>query len=123
MSKHPINMAIRFILEIVMLVVSAVWAWNQEQGNYRYLFVIGLPVLFAALWGIFAVRHDPSRSGKTVIATPGMLRLIIEFSLFGFVCWALFDLGAQTAALIFLLIVFVHYFFSIDRIKWLLKQK
>ena len=75
------------------------------------------------IWGVFAVKDDPSRSGKTVVQTPGILRLLLELGLFGVAAWMMLDLDYSLIALIFGLIVAIHYFVSFDRIAWLLKQK
>jgi len=75
------------------------------------------------LWGVFAVPNDPSRSGKTVVATPGLIRLILELVLFGVSAWMLFDLDFQKLGWIFSIAILIHYATSYDRIAWLLKQK
>jgi len=93
MSSNPINLAIRFILEISVLFIAAYWRWHQTAGFTQYFLAVGLPLLFASLWGIFTVKGDPSRSGKTIVQTPGLIRLFLELALFGFTCWALFDSG------------------------------
>jgi hypothetical protein len=121
MSNHPLNLALRFILEITALVVFAVWGWNSFTGPWRILAAIGLPVFFATLWGVFAVKGDPSRSGKTVVPTKGFVRLLLEILFFGLAALALFDLGFNTTGLAFSVLVLLHYGFSYRRVFWLLK--
>jgi hypothetical protein len=123
MSKHPVNMALRFILELAALVSVARWGFQLSDGAIRIVLAILFPVSFALIWGIFAVRNDPSRSGKTVIPTPGIIRLFLELGLFAAAAWMLFDLGFNTLAWSFLLALLVHYVSSLNRIRWLLKQK
>jgi len=123
MSKHPLNSAVRFLLELAGIAAFGIWAYNQSETGLRILLAILLPIGFALLWGVFAVRGDPSRSGKTVIHTPGIVRLLLELGLFGAAAWMLLDLDYSTIALIFGSTVVVHYFISFDRISWLLKQK
>jgi len=72
MRNHPLNLALRFLLEMGALVVFAVWGWNNFPGLWSILAAIGLPVFFATLWGVFAVKGDPSRSGKNGGAHPRM---------------------------------------------------
>ena len=96
-----LNLILRFFLEITGLVVLGIWGWKLGTGWFPYLLAVGMPVLIASIWGIFAVRGDPSRSGMTIIAVPGWLRLIIEVILFGFAAWSFFDLGYRTFGLIF----------------------
>jgi hypothetical protein len=123
MSKHPLNSLVRLALEIAAITTFAYWGYHQTLHWTRILLAIGLPLLFAILWGVFAVRNDPSRSGKTVIATPGFIRLLLELTLFGGAAWMQLDMNFSMAALIFGIALGLHYLFSYDRIGWLLKQK
>jgi len=118
-----LNLALRFILEMIMLFAVAYWGWKSHLGLLRYLFSIGLPILLAVLWGVFAVPNDPSRSGKTVVKTPGWIRLIMELAFFGFGAWALCWSGMSIVSYVFIFLVYVHYLFSLDRIRWMLKNK
>ena len=123
MSKHPVKLALRFFLEVSALIAFGLWGFGHFESPLRVLAAILLPVLFALLWGVFAVRDDPSRSGKTIIATPGVIRLILELALFGTAAWMFLDLAYSRLALIFATGTAVHYIFSFDRMDWLLKQK
>ena len=122
MANHPINLIFRFILEMFALISFAIWGWNLGDKNMKYVFAIGLPMLFALLWGIFAVPEDRSRSGKAPIPTSGWIRLLLELGLFTLACWMLYDLGYNQIALGLAIAIFVHYSISYDRIQWLLKQ-
>ena len=123
MSLHPLNSAVRLLLEICAIVTFGIWGYHQSETGIRILLAILLPLGFAVLWGVFAVRDDPSRSGKTVIQTPGIIRLMLELGLFGAAAWMLLDLNYSLIALIFGLTVSTHYILSYKRIAWLLKQK
>jgi len=123
MSLHHLNSAVRFLLEICAIATFGIWGYHQSETGIRILLAILLPLGFAVLWGVFAVRDDPSRSGKTVIQTPGILRLILELGLFGAAAWMMLDLDYSLIALIFGLTVLIHCIISYDRIAWLLKQK
>jgi hypothetical protein len=83
---------------------------------------VGLPVLAAAAWGVFAVRNDPSRSGKTVVKTPGAARLVLEAFFFIAAVLASNASLSVVMATVFALAVIAHYAASADRIRWLLKQ-
>ncbi len=122
MGNHPVNLFIRFILEISALLIMGVWGWIQGDGLFRYILAIGMPLIAATIRGVFAVPDDPSRSGKAPIPIPGILRLIIELSFFGFAVWACYDLGLSMLWWIFGLIVVIHYLISYDKIRWLIKQ-
>jgi hypothetical protein len=122
MGSHPLNLAARFLLEIVALVAIAYWGWSQQDGALRFVLAIGLPLLAAILWGTFAVPEDPSRSGKAPVPVPGVVRLVLELAFFAFAAWALYDAGKVTLALVLAAVVVIHYALSYDRITWLLRQ-
>lgn len=86
-------MAVRFLLEMVAVFMMSIWGYYHSENAPGILFAILLPTGFLLLWGIFAVPGDPSRSGKTVIRTPGILRLILELFLFTAATWMMLDLG------------------------------
>ena len=122
-SKHPVNGAVRFLLELGAITTYAIWGYNQSDTAMRILLAIMLPLGFALLWGIFAVRNDPSRSGKTVVQTPGWIRLMLELGLFTGATWMLLNLDYTIPGWIFVFITLLHYIISYDRIIWLLKVK
>lgn len=122
MGNHPLNLALRFILEITALAVFVIWGWNLIAGWQRVLPAVLLPLLLATLWGVFAVKNDPSRSGRTVVPTTGAVRLFFELVFFGLATVALFDLELKTLGFVFAAVVVFHYAISYDRIIWLLRH-
>ena len=84
--------------------------------------MIGVPLVAAAAWGIFAVEGDPSRSGNTVVATTGYSRLALELAFFAFSTWALQDTGSKNLAYALAGTVVFHYAFSYKRVMWLIAQ-
>lgn len=119
---HPLNLALRFILELSALGGFGVLVWTSVTGSWRILVLIIVLCLLMALWGTFAVPNDPSRSGNAPVPVSGLIRLTLECAiLFGGALsfhWAGFSLaGAGLAALVLL-----HYVFSRERIGWLLQQ-
>ena len=122
MGSHPINLAIRFLLEWSALLALGVWGWQQHEGWLRFVLALSIPVLAALLWGIFAVPKDPSRSGKAPIAVPGMIRLALELAIFAVATWALYASGAVALSWILGIVVAIHYVISSDRIQWLIEQ-
>ena len=122
MGLHPINLAIRFLLEVVALLAVGVWGWNQSDGWFRFVLMLGIPLVAAVVWGTFAVPNDPSRSGSAPIAVPGILRLVIEAVIFIFAVLVLYDLGFTTLSGLFGIIVVIHYLASYDRVLWLIRQ-
>ena len=123
MSKNPINGLVRFLMELVALLTFGKWGYSLSDTWLAILLAIFMAALFAGLWGVFAVKDDPSRSGKTVVPTPGPVRLALELILFGSATWMLFKLGLHTPAWILGSVTILHYAISYDRIIWLMKQK
>ena len=121
MSQNPINLTLRFALEIFALVALGAWARNQFQGALGTILMILIPLLAAAAWGTFNVKGDPSRSGKAPVPVPGFIRLSLELVFFGSATWALFALN-PTYGWIFGLVALGHYILSSDRIIWLLER-
>ena len=122
MGSHPLNLAVRFLLELAALLVMGYWGWTQHDGLWRWLLTIGLPVVAAVIWGTFAVPNDPSRSGNAPIPTPGTIRLILELSFFALATILLIASQLPLAGVIFAVITIIHYTLSYDRILWLLRN-
>jgi hypothetical protein len=122
MGSHPINLAIRFLLELSALLAMGVWGWQQREGWLRYVLALGIPLMAALLWGICAVPRDPSRSGKAPIAVPGLIRLMLELAIFAFAAWALYASSSVALSWILGIAVAIHYLISYDRIRWLIEQ-
>ena len=122
MGSNPINLALRFFLELTALMAMGFWGWNQGKDALRFMLALGIPVIAVVLWGVFAVPDDPSRSGNALVATPGILRLALELMYFSFAAWSLHSAGAIKASWIFGIVTLVHYALSYDRLFWLIKQ-
>ncbi|MFT4523679.1 MAG: hypothetical protein ACI8ZN_002634 [Bacteroidia bacterium] len=122
MGSNPINLALRFLLELVALTSAGVWGWKHGNGWWKYALAFGIPVLMAVLWATFAVPNDPSRSGAAPIPTNGIIRLILELIFFAFATWVLFDTEHEILAKVFGIITIVHYLVSYDRIQWLISN-
>ena len=123
MGSNPINLVVRFILELAGLVALGRWGWFQADGWLSYLLALGVPLLAAGMWGTFAVPGDPSRSGKAPVPVPGIVRLILELAYFGAATWALFATGLATLGWAYGLAVILHYLASYDRVGWLLQRR
>jgi hypothetical protein len=119
MRQHPLNLGLRFFLELAALYCIGYWGWTQYDSALRYLMAFGLPFLAAVIWGTFRVPGD---GGAPRVRVSGIIRLLIEAIFFGFAVWGLFDAGAVTAAWTFGALTLFHYVISYDRIRWLLRQ-
>jgi hypothetical protein len=122
MSSHPINLALRFILEITALFALGYWGWTQHDGIWRFVWSIGLVFIAAVVWGAFAVPEDPSRSGRAPVPVPGAVRLVIELAFFAAGTWAFIAADRPLWGLALGILTVIHYALSYDRIIWLLKR-
>ncbi len=121
MGSHPINLVIRFLLELTALVAGGMWGWQLSDSPLKFVLAIAIPLLIAGTWGTFAVPDDPSRSGKAPIPVPGIIRLLIESAVFAFAIFSLYDLGYMQFSRNLSIAVIVHYATSYDRILWLIR--
>jgi hypothetical protein len=122
MGSHPVNLTVRFLLELTALTATGIWGWRYSDGWFRFVLAFGIPVILAAIWGTFAVPNDPSRSGKAPVAVPGIIRLVIELAIFSLAIWTLQDIGFARLSWILGITVALHYIISYDRIMWLIKN-
>lgn len=119
MGSHPINLGLRFTLEVIVLVSTGVWGYRQMESWPRYILAFAVPCILALIWVTFAVPDDPSRSGNAPVVTPGIIRLGIELAFFAFAIWALYDNGSSRLSFLLGVVVMIHYIISYDRIIWL----
>lgn len=122
MKINPLNLALRFVLEMAALVAMMLWGWGIGDGFMQYVAAISVPLIAAILWGTFNVPSDPSRSGNAPVAVPGIVRLILELTFFTLAAWMLRDLGQIGLSGLFSLAAIVHYLFSYKRLSWLLSR-
>jgi len=143
MSTHPLNLALRFLLELAALGAMGYWGWTQHDGAWRWIAALGVPLIAALLWMSFRVIGDQERmvqsframgipsadsarspaGQKTPIAVPGVVRLLVEAVFFGGAVLLLALAGQSRAAAIFGAVVALHYLTSYDRVQWLLAQR
>ena len=120
MSQNPVNLALRFLLELGALFGLGYWGWSAAGGWLRPVVAAALSLAGATLWGVFRVPGDASSSGGAPVTVPGWLRLALEFALFGAAALAFAGAGLVNVAWVFGAIVVAHYAVSFDRIRWLL---
>jgi hypothetical protein len=120
MNTNPVNLTVRFLLEIVMLIVLGYWGWHSTGDWVKYIAAGGLPLIAAVLWGIFRIPDDPK---PAPVAVPGIVRLILELILFGSAAWASYDLGYTKTAVVMAIITLLHYLVSYDRTWAMLRNK
>ena len=116
MSAHPANLLLRFALEVIALVVVGQWGWQQPEGPMRYVYTFGLPLLLAAVWGIFRYPGDIAQMKKPPVAVSGKVRLLIELLVFGVAVWSCFAAGRAFFGVVYGFTLLLHYFLSLDRV-------
>lgn len=121
MANNPINLALRFVLELYALYAMGYWSWHRFDGWIRILLVILAPLVAAFVWGAFRVPSESPR-GHASVPVAGVVRLLIEACFFGFAVWGLFNAGAFRAATVFGTVLLVHYTLSYDRLITLLSR-
>ena len=119
MSKNPVNLLVRFILELTALAALAIWGWTQHEGALRWVLAVGAPLLAAAAWGVFRVPNDP---GPAPVRLSGIGRLLLEAIFFGTAVAALFAADRPAFAMILGAAIVIHYSLSWDRLAWLVRQ-
>lgn len=122
LERNTINLTVRFLLEMSGLVTLGVWGWSRGDGVLKYVLALAAPLIAAAIWGIFAVPDDPSRSANAPVSVPGLVRLVLELVFFASVVWAFFAMRQSVLGWLFGVIVVVHYLVSYERVSWLLRQ-
>ncbi len=117
MSKNPLNLALRFLLELAAMFAVGYWGFTQFSGLTRYLLAFGLPLAFSILWALFSTPGDrPSAP----VPVSGFLRLVLEFLLFGAAVAALYAAGRPGWSVVLLVLLLIHYALSYDRILWMM---
>lgn len=122
MASHPLNLALRFVLELAALGSMGLWGFRSAPGAARYALAFAAPLLAACVWGVFAVPNDPSRSGRAPVPVPGLVRLCLELAFFALGAWALGRAGRPLWGMALAAITALHYALSYDRVSWLLQR-
>ncbi|MFP3986796.1 YrdB family protein [Streptomyces sp. E11-3] len=122
LGYHPAMLGLRFLLELTALACFGYWAWWVSSGGLRYVAVVGVPVLVAVAWGVFATPGDESRSGGTVVATAGALRLLLELAVFFGGAAALYTTGRVVLALVLTGVLVAYHAAALDRLGWLIRH-
>lgn len=114
------NLVFRFWLEAGLFAGIVAASILNYDGVIAWTASIVGVIFTAGAWGIFAVPDDPSRSGKTVVVTPGEARLAIELGLFAAVVVWLVIAEAYVPAAVLGGGAIAHYAAWPARIRWLL---
>ena len=121
MSSHPVNLALRFLLELAAIGAMSLWGFAHGGGVARWVWAVAAPLAAATVWGVFAVPGDPSRSGSAPVPVPGALRLGLEICFFTSAVGCLLHIHRPTLAIMLASVTAIHHAVSYDRIGWLLR--
>jgi hypothetical protein len=92
------NLLIAFLAELVALGIFAWWGWAAADNTaVRLLLAIGLPLLAAVVWGLYAA--PTAKRGSPVV------RWVVKVIVFGLAGAALWSLGHPVLAAIFVVVV------------------
>ena len=119
-SQNPVNLAVRFLLEIAGVVgLFRLGLWLAD-GPLAAFLALSLSIGAATAWGLFNVPGDRSRSGRAPVQVPGAVRLLVELLVLGggAVGWSL--AGPSWFAVAYSVVLVLHYLVSWDRVGWLL---
>ncbi|MGG4345876.1 YrdB family protein [Paenibacillus lautus] len=104
-----LNLAIRFILELILLFSIGYWGFHYDTGlMVQVVLGIGLPLLAAVIWGM-------TISPKARIKLPLAVVLLIEILIFATATACLIASGFVTFAIVFALVALANRFIVI---KW-----
>jgi hypothetical protein len=120
----PWLLHLRVALEVGSLIALGAWARRTAgNGGVGWAAAIGVPLVVAVLWGTFAVRGDPTRSGNAPVPVPGSLRIACEMAVFFCAAAALASLAWWDWFDGFVAGFVVHHAGTRARILWVLRQK
>lgn len=120
MSQNPVNLAVRFLLEIAGVVgLFRLGLWAAE-GPVAALLALLFSIGAATAWGLFNVPGDRSRSERAPVQVSGGVRLLVELLLLGGGALGWFLAGPRWFAWTYTVVLVVHYLLSWDRVGWLL---
>jgi hypothetical protein len=96
------NLGLAFLVELVGLAVFAWWGWRAGGSTaISLLLAIGLPVIAAVVWGLFAA---PTANYGNVAVT-----VVVKVAFFGLATLALWSLDHRILAATFALIVAANF--------------
>lgn len=97
-----LNLALRFLLEIVALIVYGLWGYRMGgSGLSRALLSVALPVIAATVWGMLGAP-------KAAYALPAPLHLLLEILMFGTPVLLLYLMNRPGQAAVYGIVVLVN---------------
>ncbi|MGO2660029.1 YrdB family protein [Mycetocola reblochoni] len=88
---------LRVLIELIAVVVLAVWGFSEWAFPLNIVVGLGAPVLAVLLWALFL-------SPRPVLRTELYLRSLVEIALYVAAAAALWSLGLPVVAVVYLLV-------------------
>jgi hypothetical protein len=118
-AEHPLNLAIRFLLEVAAVVGIFRLGLHWADGVVAGLLAVSMVAVAVTAWGTCNVPGDGSRSGSAPVPVPGAVRLGIEVAVFATGAAGWFIAGPRWFAWTYLVVTLAHHLASVDRLMWL----
>ncbi len=118
MSGNPLNLLLRFLLELAALAGFGYAGSTLAHGVARAGLIAAFVVVPAAVWGVFRMAND---GGPPVIEVGGRVRLALEIVFFTGAWLGLGLAGAPTPAVVLAGITVIHYALGYDRVGRMLR--
>ena len=96
-----LNLALAFILELCALAALGYWGLRIGTGIEKIILAVGLPVMFAIIWGI-------AIAPKSVLRLPRQLSFILGVALLLLTAGLLAAAGATVLAVAFAIIILLN---------------
>jgi hypothetical protein len=96
------NLALAFLLELVMLAAFAWWGYQTGQGSqWRIALAIGAPLVVAIFWGLVVAP-------RAALRTPLSVKFALALLVFALAAVALYMTGQQTLALVVVVLALLN---------------
>jgi hypothetical protein len=95
------NLAVKFALEMGALAAFAWWGATVAGGALAVLLAVGIPVIAAVLWGIFAAP----RASRRLLLVP---RMAFELTVFGLAAAALGAAASTAVGVAFAVVAIIN---------------
>ena len=97
-----LNLALSFLLELVMLVAFGYWGFNTGDSTVvHWVLGLGVPVLAIIIWSIYNAPQSKRRLPRTP-------RTLLEVVMFSLAALALLAAGQTTWAIVFVVFIVIN---------------
>ncbi len=119
----PAQAGFRFLIEMAALVCWGIVGWQLTDSAARWVLVGVLPLVAAAIWGLFRAPDDHSAGGASPVPVPGLVRLLLELDVLLGAAIVTAIVWRPAVGVVLGVAVLVHYAMTMPRVRWLLAQR